>query len=294
MIVYRIIKILPETFKQWQKDKVSLLAAALAYYTVFSVAPLLVIAVAIAGAVFGQDAAKTEIINQLKNLVGTEGTSAIVVALNNANQPEVGNIASLISVGVLLVGASGVFAQLQDALNTVWNVQPKPGKGIWGVIAKRLFSFLMVLAIGFLLLASLIISAVLSALKKFNLDFLPGSEFLWSNVDFVVSFCLITFMFALMFKYVPDVKITWKDVWIGAIITSLLFIFGKFLLGWYFQQGSLGSTYGAASSLIIFLAWVYYSAQIILFGAEFTQVYAHKYGSKIIPSRRSQRLELNN
>lgn len=293
MTIGKIFKLLKETFQQWQKDKVSLLAAALAYYTVFSIAPLLVIAVAIAGSVFGQDAAKAETITQLENLIGSEGTSAIVVALNNANQPEIGNIASLISVGVLLVGASGVFGQLQDALNTVWNVQPKPGKGVWLFISKRLFSFLMVVAIGFLLLASLIISAVLSTVKKFDLDFLPGSEFLWGNIDFFVSFGLLTFMFALMFKYVPDVKITWKDVWVGAIITALLFIFGKFLLGWYFEKGGLGSAYGAAGSLIIFLAWVYYSAQIILFGAEFTQVYAHKYGSKILPSRRSQLIEFN-
>jgi membrane protein len=288
------LKLLQETLQQWQQDRVSRLAAALAYYTVFSVAPLLVIAVAIAGAVFGQEAAKAEIISQLENLVGSEGASAVVVALNNANQPQVGSIASLISVGVLLIGASGVFAQLQDALNTVWNVQPKPGKGIWGFVSKRLFSFLMVLAIGFLLLASLIISAVLSTVRKFNLDFLPGSQFLWSNIDLFISLGLLTFMFALMFKYVPDVKIAWKDVWVGAIITSLLFLLGKFLLGWYLDQGTLGSTYGAASSLIVFLAWVYYSAQIILFGAEFTQVYAHKYGSKILPGRSSQWSEVNN
>ena len=283
-----ILRLFKEAFQHWQKDKVSRLAAALAYYTVFSVAPLLIIAIAIAGAVFGKSAAEGQLMSQLEGLVGNEAIGVIEIALKNASQPGTGSIASLISIGVLLMGASGVFAQLQDALNTVWHVQPKPGRGIRGFIRKRLLSFCMVLAIGFLLILSLIISTVISTLSKYNTDFLPGSDFLWSNIDFFVSLGLMTFMFALMYKYVPDVKIAWKDVLVGAIITALLFSFGKFLLERYLSQSSAASAYGAAGSLIVFLAWVYYSAQIILFGAEFTQVYAHKYGSKIVPDKHAQ------
>ena len=283
-----ILRLFKQAFQEWQKDKVSRLAAALAYYTVFSVAPLLIIAIAIAGAVFGKSAAEGQLMSQLERLVGYEASGAIEIALKNASQPGTGSIASLISIGVLLIGASGVFAQLQDALNTVWNVQPKPGRGVGGFIRKRLLSFCMVLAIGFLLILSLIISTVISTLSKYNTDFLPGSDFLWSHIDFFVSLGLRIFMFALMYKYVPDVKIAWKDVLVGAIITALLFSFGQFLLERYLSQSSAASAYGAAGSLIVFLAWVYYSAQIILFGAEFTQVYAHRYGSKIIPDKHAQ------
>ncbi|MDJ0688736.1 MAG: YihY/virulence factor BrkB family protein [Xenococcaceae cyanobacterium MO_188.B32] len=283
-----ILRLFKQAFQEWQKDKVSRLAAALAYYTVFSVAPLLIIAIAIAGAVFGKSAAEGQLMSQLEGLVGNEASGVIEIALKNASQPGTGSIASLISIGVLLIGASGVFAQLQDALNTVWNVQPKPGRGVGGFIRKRLLSFCMVLAIGFLLILSLIISTVISTLSKYNTDFLPGSDFLWSHIDFFVSLGLRIFMFALMYKYVPDVKIAWKDVLVGAIITALLFSFGQFLLERYLSQSSAASAYGAAGSLIVFLAWVYYSAQIILFGAEFTQVYAHRYGSKIIPDKHAQ------
>ena len=288
MKLLTILRLFKEAFQQWQKDKVSRLAAALAYYTVFSIAPLLIIAIAIAGAVFGQRAAEGQLISELEGLVGTEASGAIEIALKNASQPGTGSFASLISLGVLLIGASGVFAQLQEALNTVWQVQPKAGRGIWAFIRKRLLSFCMVLSIGFLLLLSLIISTVISTLSKYNIDFLPGSAFLWSNIDFFVSLGLMIFMFTLMYKYVPDVKIAWKDVLVGATMTALLFSFGKFLLERYLSHSSAASAYGAAGSLIVFLAWVYYSAQIVLFGAEFTQVYARKYGSKIIPDKNAQ------
>lgn len=288
MNLLKIWQLLKETFQEWQADNASRLAAALAYYTVFSISPLLVIAIAIAGAFFGQDKAQAEITKQLIALVGEDGVKPIILALDNISQPEIRGIASLISIGVLLLGASGIFAELQDALNTVWKVQLKPGQGIGQFIRKRIFSFLMVLAIGFLLMLSLVISAVVSTVSKYRTDFLPGSAVLWENLDFIVSLGLMTFLFGLMFKYVPDAKIVWKDVLVGAIITALLFLFGKFLLGMYLSGGTLGSAYGAAGSLIVFLAWVYYSAQIILLGAEFTQVYARMYGSKLRPSRHSR------
>ena len=283
-----IFKLLQEAFKEWQDDKVSLLAAALAYYTVFSITPLLVIAIAIAGAVFGQDTARGEILQQINSLVGEKGAQAIEMALANADQPQLGSIASIISVVILLIGASGVFAQLQQALNTVWEVKAKPNGGIGEFIRKRLLSFGMVLVIGFLLLVSLVLSAMLSGIGKLELNILPGLAPVWQVVNFAVSFGFVALLFAFIYYYLPDVKIRWKDVWVGAIITALLFTVGKFLIGLYLGRGSLGSTYGAAGSLIVFLTWVFYSAQILLFGAEFTQVYARKYGRKIRPNNHAE------
>ena len=283
-----IFRLLKEAFREWQQDKVSLLAAALAYYTVFSVTPLLVIAIAIAGAVFGQDTARNEIVQQINALVGEQGAQVIEIALANANQPQLGSLASIISLIILLVGASGVFAQLQEALNTVWDVKPKSGGSLGQFLRKRLLSFGMVLAIGFLLLVSLIFSAILSGISNLEINLLPGWVSLLRLLNLAISLGMISLLFALIYKYLPDAKIRWQDVWVGAIITALLFTLGKFLIGLYLGRGSLGSTYGAAGSLIIFLAWVFYSAQILLFGAEFTQVYARKYGRTIRPDRHAE------
>ena len=283
--IFRLIK---EAFGEWQQDKASLLAAALAYYTVFSITPLLVIAISIAGTVFGEEAAQGEIVGQINQLVGQQGAEAIETALANADRPQLGSAASIISIVLLFIGASGVFAQLQEALNTVWNVKAKPNQGIWGFIRKRLLSFGIVLSIGFMLLVSLILSAMLSGIGKLEINLLPGLTPLWQIANFVVSFCFITLLFALIYKYLPDVKIRWKDVVVGAITTAFLFTIGKFLIGLYLGRGSLGSTYGAAGSLIVFLAWVFYSAQILLFGAELTQVYARKYGKKIRPDSHAE------
>ncbi len=285
-----IFPLLKETFQEWQEDKSSRLAAALAYYTVFSLAPLLVIAIAIAGAIFGEEAARGEIVGQIQGLVGNQGAEVIEAAINNANKPDTSSIASLISVVVLFFGASGVFAQLQDALNTIWEVQAKPGRGVKYFIKKRLLSFSAVFGIGFLLLVSLLVSAVLSALSHYLSNILPGGDFIWQIFNFIISFAVITSLFAVIYKYLPDVKIKWGDVWTGAIITSLLFTIGKFALGLYLGRGSFGSTYGAAGSLIVLLAWVYYSAQILFFGAEFTQVYARRFGSTIEPDDNAMRV----
>lgn len=279
-IIFRLLK---QAFTEWQKDKASRLAAALAYYTVFSLAPLLIIAIAIAGAIFGEEAARGEIVAQIQGLVGQQGAEIIETAIENANKPDTSSFASIISIVALLFGASGVFAQLQEALNTVWEVKAKPQQGIMNFVRKRFLSFSAVLGIGFLLLVSLIASAVLSALNNYMTDFLPGFDWLWQVLNLGISFSVITLLFALMYKFLPDVKIRWNDVWIGAIITTILFVVGKFALGLYIGRGSFGSTYGAAGSLVVVLAWVYYSAQILFFGAEFTQVYARKFGSRIVP-----------
>ncbi|MEW5860950.1 MAG: YihY/virulence factor BrkB family protein [Cyanobacteriota bacterium] len=279
-----ILGLLKDTFTEWQEDKASRLAAALAYYTVFSLAPLVIIAIAIAALVFGQEAAEGGIEEQLRGLLGMQGAEAVEEMIANSRKAEQGTIATLISVGLLLFGASGVFGQLQDSLNTIWEVAPKPGRGIKGFIKDRFLSFAMVLGIGFLLLVSLILSAGLTAVGDYLGHLIPGLPFL-QVLNFLISFGVVTVLFALMFRILPDAKIAWGDVWIGAAITSLLFTIGKYLLGLYLGNGSVGSTYGAAGSFVVLLLWVNYSAQILFFGAEFTQVYANKYGSRIVPSK---------
>ena len=280
-----IVELLKQTFQEWQEDKAGRLAAALAYYTVFSLAPLVIIAIAIAAVVFGQEAAQGGIVAQLQDLLGKQGAEAVQEMIKNSNKPNEGAIATVISVILLLFGASGVFGQLQDALNTIWEVAPKPNRGVMGFIKDRFLSFTMVLGIGFLLLVSLVLSAGLAALGNYFGNLMPGMPFVWEALNFVISFGVVTLLFAMIFRILPDAKIAWNDVWIGAAITSLLFTIGKFLLGQYLGNGSVGSTYGAAGSFVVLLLWVNYSAQILFFGAEFTQVYANKYGSHIVPTK---------
>jgi membrane protein len=277
-----IVELLKETFKEWQEDKASRLAAALAYYTAFSIAPLLVIVIAIAALVFGEQAAKGEIVGQIQGLVGKESAEAIQTMIDNSRKPTTGLVATLISVGILLFGATNVFAQLQDALNTIWEVAPKPG--VKGLVKARFISFAMILGVGFLLLVSLVLSTVLAVIGNYLGGLLPNLQFLWTTLNFLISFGVITLLFAMIYKFLPDVKITWNDVGIGAAITALLFTVGKSVLGLYLANSSVASTYGAAGSFVVLLLWVNYSAQILLFGAEFTQVYANKYGSQIVPA----------
>ncbi len=278
-------RLLRETFAEWNDDKASQMAAALAYYTVFSLAPLLIIVIAVAGFFFGEEAARGEIVGQIKGLVGTDGATVIQTALENSHRPgsNTSIIASLISIAVLIFGASGVFVQLQESLNTIWDVDPQTQQGISNVVRKRAMSFAVVLSIGFLLLVSLVISAALSAVNTFASGLLPGFDLLWQVINIFLSFLVTTILFALIYKYLPDVSVTWHDVWIGAIITSILFSIGRHLIGLYLGNSSFGSTYGAAGSLVILLAWIYYSIQILFFGAEFTQVYARRYGSQVQP-----------
>lgn len=280
-----VFKLLKDTVTEWSEDKVPLWAAALAYYTIFSLAPLLLIAIAIAGVVFGEDAARGEIVGQIQNLVGKQGAEAIQSMIQNAHRPgSGGTIATIVGVVTLLFGASGVFGQLQDALNSIWGVKPKPGRGIASFLQTRFLSFAMVLVIGFLLLVSLVLSAALAAIAAFFSHFLPELVIFGQLLNFVVSFGFITLLFAAIYKFLPDVNVAWKDLWVGAATTSLLFNIGKFLIGLYLGSSGASSTYGAAGSLVVLLLWVFYSAQIILFGAEFTQVFAKYRGSEITPS----------
>ena len=278
------IELVKETFREWSEDKASRLAAALAYYTIFSIPPLLLIAIAIAGQVFGTETAQAELSNQIEQLVGSTAADAIEQMLENASRPGGGLIATIVGIATLLFGASGVFGQLQEAMNTIWEVAPRPDRGIMGTIKDRFLSFTMVLGIGFLLLVSLVLSAALALLGNFLEGLVPGGTVIVMRiVNLAISLGIMTLLFALIFKVIPDVEIEWRDVWVGALVTAVLFTLGKEAIGWYMGRFAPGSTYGAAGSLVVLLLWVYYSAQILFLGAEFTQVYARRYGSRIRP-----------
>ncbi|MEA2162558.1 MAG: rane protein [Thermoanaerobaculia bacterium] len=268
-----------QTITEFSSDKVPRLGAALAYYTIFSLAPLLLIVIAIAGLAFGHDAAQGKIFDQLRGVLGPTTASSMQEMVKNAAKPASGTVATIIGVVTLILGASGVFGQLKDALNTIWDVEPKKGGGIMTMLKDRFLSFAMVFGIGFLLLVSLVIDTAIAAVGKYASNKLPGGEALWHLVELGFSFVVVTVLMAMIFRILPDLKIEWRDVWLGAGLTSLLFILGKFALGIYFAKSAVGSSFGAAGSLVIVLLWVYYSAQILLFGAEFTQVYARADGS---------------
>lgn len=278
-----IIDLVKETFSEWMEDKASRLAAALAYYTIFSMAPLVIIILVILGLFFQSDVAEGYLVDQVTTMVGSDGGEVFQQIAQNASRPSATTGAAIIGIATLLFGASGVFGQLQDSLNTVWGVAPKPGQGVWGIIKSRFLSFTMVLGVGFLLLVSLVVSAVLSAMSEFISGYFDEYVIMGQILNIVISFGFITLLFTLMFKVLPDVDVAWGDVWIGAVVTAFLFTLGKYVLGWYLGQQTFGSTYGAAGSILILLLWVYYSAQILLLGAEFTQVYARRFGSRIIP-----------
>lgn len=275
----KYVALFKQTFTEFGEDKAPRLGAALAYYTIFSIAPLLLIAIAIAGLAFGHEAAQNQISGQLKGLMGAKTAEMVNEMVKNAAKPKSGIIATIVGVVMLLFGASGVFGQLKDALNTIWNVEPKKGGGVMGFIKERFLSMAMVCGIGFLLLVTLVVDAAISAMGDWIAGWFPGGEALLHIVQLVISFGLVTVLFAVIFRYLPDVRVAWRDVWFGAAFTSLLFVIGKFALGLYIGKTAADSTYGAAGSLVVVLLWVYWSAQILFFGAEFTQVYARTHGS---------------
>ncbi len=275
-------QVIKETVSDWQEDKASELAAALAYYTAVSIAPLLVLIVVIVGFVMGQQGtAQSQLIAQLRGAMGEQGAQFLETVLENAQQPTLASVAGILSFLTLLWGSTNVFSQLQSSLNTIWEVAPKPGRGIWGTIKDRFLSLSLVLGVAFLLLVSLVLSSVLSTVSGWGEGILPGADWLWQIVNFAVSFAVIMLLFALIYKILPDAKIVWRDVWLGAAVTALLFNIGKFALGLYLANA--GSAYGVVGSLVVFLLWVYYSAQVLFLGAEFTQSYARNRGSGIQP-----------
>lgn len=276
-------ELLKATASQWQKDGASRLAAALSYYMVFSLAPLLVVVIAVAGLVFGQNAAEGQIVNAISGLVGPQAAQSVQGMIASVNDTGKGIVATVIGLATLLIGASGVFGQLQAALNLVWGIRNE-GSGVKGMVLHRFLSFTMILGVSFLLLVSLALSAGISALGQLAIGILPEVHLVLHISNIVVSMAIITLLFAAMFKILPDAEIAWTDVWVGAAVTALLFTIGKFLIGLYLGNSGVASTYGAAGSLVLILLWVYYSAQIMLFGAEFTAVYANRFGSRIRPS----------
>lgn len=279
-----LARLVRQTTLEWMAQDVPRLGASLAFYTIFAIAPLFVIVLAIAGLWFGEEAARRELFNEVSGLVGSEGREAIEALVSAANQPKAGAWATVAALATLFIGVTGVFVELQDALNTVWGVRRLPGRGFHRFVKDRLLSFALVVGMGFLLLVSLVLSAGLSAFGKFLDGLLPAQEVIWQGVNFTVSFGVITVLFALVFKVLPDVKIAWRDVWIGAVITALLFNLGKLLIGLYLGRSGITSAYGAAGSLVVILMWVYYSSQILFFGAKFTQVYANEYGARLEPT----------
>lgn len=275
---WRLVK---EAAAAWMEDRAPSMGAALSYYTVFSIAPLLLIVIAVAGLVFGTEAAQGAIVAQLQGLLGDGGARTIQELLRSVSEPKEGVAATIVGAVLLLIGATTVFAELQVALDRVWEVPERARpSGLWGFLRARLLSFGMILGIGFLLLVSLVISAAISALGNWWGPLFGGWETLAHVVNFAASFALVTVMFALIYRFMPDVRIEWHDVWIGAAVTALLFTIGKTLIGLYIGKSSVASGFGAAGSLAVLLLWVYYSAQIFLLGAEFTWVYAHSYGSQ--------------
>jgi membrane protein len=276
--VWRLAK---EAASSWSDDYAPSMGAALAYYTTFSAAPLILIVVSVAGLVFGQEAARGEIFAQLRGLIGEQGAVAVEGLLQSVSKPKDGALGTVIGIVVLLVGATTVFAELQDALDRIWRAPARTrSSGLWTLIRARVLSFGMILGIGFLLMVSLVVSAALSALGNWWAPIFGGWELLLQGVNLLVSFALITVIFALIYKIMPRARVEWRDVWIGASVTALLFSIGKSLIGLYIGRSGVTSGFGAAGSLAVLLVWVYYSAQIFLFGAEFTWAWAHSFGSR--------------
>ena len=281
MYLRRLGTVLGKAVNAWIDDHAQSMGAALSYYTVFSVAPLLLIAISVAGLVFGQDAAQGAVVDQLQGLIGQPGAEAIQGLLKNVSKPSEGVIATITGVVVLLIGATSVFAELQDDLNRIWQVPTKQKTSTWWAwLRARILSIGMILAMGFLLLVSLAASAAFDAFAAWSTSAIGGWEALAHGVNFVVSFVLTTALFAMIYRFMPQATIEWRDVGIGALVTAALFSIGKTLIGLYIGKSALASGFGAAGSLAVLLAWVYYSAQIFLFGAEFTWAYAHAFGSR--------------
>lgn len=277
--------LLQEAAQGWIAHRAQRLGAALAFYTALALAPLSIIAIAVAGAFYGEEAARGGIVEQIEHLAGRDGAVVIESLIKNAGDPQHHRFATIISIGILLFGATGVFAELKDSLDTIWEVKRKPGLGLWLLVKTQLLAFSVVVGTGFVLLVSLLLTAALTAMTSWISKWLPVPVWTAHLLDLFVSFVVITILFALIFKLLPDVHVRWKDVWIGAVVTAILFMIGKFLLGLYIGTAGVGSVYGAAGSLVIVLVWTYYSAQILFFGAELIRAYAkHLDPQPIVPT----------
>lgn len=281
-----------EVFEKWGDDKAPKLGAALAYYTVFSLAPLLVIVISVAGLIFGKSAAQGQVVSEMESLIGREAAVLIQTAIINQNESGAGIIAIIIGSVTLIITATATFIELQDSLNIIWRVQIKPGRVIMEFIRVRMVSFAMIIAIGFLLLVSLLITAAISALITFLSEIITFPSILLRLLDLSISLSIIFLLFSLIFKVLPDVKLSWKDVRVGAIVTTILFVIGKYLIGLYLGSSAVGSTFGAAGALALVLVWIYYSSQILFLGAEFTYFYTVKFGSGVKPVKHAVKYEI--
>ncbi len=285
MKLTHIKNILLSTVKGFSTDNLMYHSAAIAFYTIFSLPAILILVISIAGFFFGDEAVSNEVVTQIDGLVGKDSAKDIQDIIKNSSQSASSTWAQIVGIGTLLFGATTVFISLQSALNAIWSVKAKPEKNILKFVVNRFLSLAMVVSIGFLLMVSLLLDAILALFMDYMLaNFKDIMVYVAEIVNIVISIGVMTCMFGLIFKFLPDAEIKWKDVWIGALVTSLLFVVGKFLIGLYLGNSDLGSTYGAAGSVIILLVWVYYSTVILLFGAEFTQSYVQEYGKKIIPT----------
>ena len=278
-----ILQVLGSAGRAWWDDDALRLGASLAYYTLFAIAPVLLVATAIAGMVFGAEAVRGEIVGQLDDVFGREGGLAVQSLLEGASQRRAGIVATVIGSIAFMIAATSAFLELQVALNTIWRVKPKPGVHFRAFLIDRLRSFGLVVAIGFLLLVSLAVTAALAALNAWLARLAPGFPAAWSAVSMLVSLLVTSGLFALLFRFLPDVRLRWKDVTTGAVVTAVLFTIGQQVIGLYLGQSGIASTYGAAGSMMILLLWVYYSCQILLYGAEFTRVWAARHGARPKP-----------
>lgn len=283
-----LITVIKESFSEWSKDNASTLAAALSYYSMFSLAPILVIIVSVAGFILGSEGRGQQLIRQVGQFVGPQIADMLQSVVQKAHQGSTGLIATIISAVVVIIGAAGVFYQLRKSLNIIWEVEPKQGKGIKYLIKNQVLSFLSVFFIGFLLFVALAASTSLSELSGHFEGIIPGGRYAIQGINVLIFFVIGTLLFAAVFKLLPDAEIAWSDVWIGAAITSILFSIGKFAIGLYLGKSTMASPYGAAGSLVILLAFIYYASNIFFIGAEFTQIYSNHFGSKIVPSEHGQ------
>jgi membrane protein len=268
--------IVRESGKKWWADNALRLGASLSFYTAFALSPLLIIVIAVAGLVFGEEHVQRALMEQISNLVGPASTEAIQSMLASARPSTHGTLATAISIGTVLVLATGVLVEMQDGLNTIWKSAVQDGSGLWRFLRDRVLSFLVIVGMGFLLLVSLVIDTLLGALGAYLTHLLPATEAVMYGLNLMISIIVVTVLFALMFRLLPRAKVAWDEVWIGAVVTAVLFTTGKFLIGLYLGKAGLTSAYGAASSLMVILVWVYYSSLIFYFGAEFTYVYAER------------------
>jgi membrane protein len=284
-------ELLKLTLSDWMNDNTFELSAALAFYTIFSVAPVLLIAVGVASFFLAPETAATRIVDEMEKLVGAQGANAVRQVIESSRGFGKGLWAVSVGIITLIMGATAVFGELQSALNRIWDVEAKPNRGvIVSLIIDRSRSFSIALCVGFLLLVSLVISAVMSGLQNYMNNWLPGIPWVWQTANVVASYFVVAVLFAMIYKFLPDVVISWKDVWVGAAVTALLFTGGKYAIGIYLGQTATASAFGAAGSLVVLLFWVYYSALISFLGAEFTQVYARRYGAGIRPKKHAVRV----